>query len=103
MRIFLSFVFAMVFMIAGATPSHALVEGCDPDVWEATKATAEGRVAYDVAVSEEVSNQPDSVLALSCADQAFRVGASEGGSIFSGDFTQQMTQVVNQPLQDLLS
>ncbi|MGM0422189.1 MAG: hypothetical protein ACQEQL_03720 [Pseudomonadota bacterium] len=90
-------------MVSSPNDSHALVEGCRPDVWEATKATAEGRVAANVAAAEEVSNQPDSVLALSCADQAFRVSAAEGGQIFSGDFTSEMKQVVNDPMQEMLS
>lgn len=102
MRIALSLTLAFLFLVSSPNDSHALVEGCRPDVWEATKATAEGRVAANVAAAEEISNQPDSVLALSCADQAFRVSAHEGGQIFSGDFTSEMNQVVNDPMQEML-
>jgi hypothetical protein len=102
MRIVLSLTLAFLFLVSSPNDSHALVEGCRPDVWEATKATAEGRVASSVASSEEIVNQPDSVLALTCADQAFRVSANEGGQIFSGDFTSEMNQVVNDSMKELL-
>lgn len=47
---------------------------------------AKARVAMDVGVTEQMIRKPDSVLALTCFDQAARVSAQKGGKIFSGDF-----------------
>lgn len=79
------------------------MEGCDPQVWQAMKDKAQSRVAYDVAVTEEIIKKPDSTLALTCFDQAANQSAVDGGGIFSGDFSAEMGTVVNDALNDLLS
>ncbi|MEZ0222912.1 MAG: hypothetical protein ACAH83_00030 [Alphaproteobacteria bacterium] len=67
------------------------VEGCDPRVEKAQQSKATVRVAYDVAVTEEHIQKPDSVLSMTCFNQQAGINssgaASGGGGIFSGDFT----------------
>lgn len=103
MRIALSLILVFLFIVASPNMSAANVPGCREDVRAAAEATAEARVAGDVAANEEISNQPDSVHALTCSDQAFRVSSSEGGGIFSGDFTSEMNEIVQDPLQNIIS
>jgi hypothetical protein len=102
MRIIFTFIFTCLFFVSTSSVSQA-AEGCNPNVRDAQKAKAEVHVTNDVAVTEEIVKQNDSVLALTCFDQASRVSAAEGGSIFSGDFTNVMNDVVNDPLTNLLS
>ena len=63
-----------------------VVAGCSATVWNALTAKAEAQVAYDVAVTRQMINKPDSVLTLTCFDQAAGVSATNGGQIFSGNF-----------------
>ncbi|MFH1157967.1 MAG: hypothetical protein V1721_03670 [Pseudomonadota bacterium] len=76
-----------------------VVEGCNPLVMTAMKAKAQAQVAYDVAVISQLISQPDSVLAMSCFNQAANISAKTGGSIFSGDFTVQLTPIITPALQ----
>jgi hypothetical protein len=73
---------------APATP-----EGCDPLVEKAQQSKAEARVAYDVAVTEEHIQKPDSTLATTCFNNLSGINASGaaggGGTIFSGEFISQ--------------
>ena len=62
------------------------VAGCSATVWNALTAKAEAQVAYDVAVTRQMINKPDSVLTLTCFDKAAGVSATNGGAIFSGNF-----------------
>lgn len=103
MRILTLLLFSSLFFISTSQKAYALAEGCNPDVRAAQVAKAEAMVAADVAVTEEIVRQNDSVLALTCFDQASRVSASEGGAIFSGDFTNSVNQVVDGSLTNLLS
>jgi len=102
MKLFLSLVFCSLFIL-GAPQSASAVEGCDPVYWQAQKTAADARRAYDEAGVAENTHQNDSTLALSCFDQASRVSAYEAGQIFSGDFTSEMNDVVNDPVVNLLS
>lgn len=65
-------------------------EGCDPRVEKAQQSKATVRVAYDVAVTEEHIQKPDSVMSMTCFNQQAGINASGaasgGGGIFSGDF-----------------
>jgi hypothetical protein len=70
------------------------VAGCDPQVMDALTAKAEAQVAYDTAVTRELIDKPDSVLTLTCFDQAAGVSAKQGGAIFSGDFTTSLKTVM---------
>jgi len=90
------------FIAVSATPSYALTAGCDPAVWEAMKSRADAKVAYDVAVTEETIKKPDSVVAMTCFDQSTKVSAQNSGSIFSGDFSQEMSNVVGDSLDDFV-
>lgn len=70
-----------------STAAHAqAVEGCSPAVLDAMQKKAQARVAYDVAVTEQVVVKPDSVLALTCFGKAAGVSAERGGNLFSGSF-----------------
>ncbi len=89
----------LVFATQGALAAPA--SGCDPNVLKAMQAKAQAQVAYDVAVTEEIVNKPDSVLAMTCFNQAAGVSAADGGAIFSGDFTAGLTPVVGDALSDL--
>lgn len=73
---------------ASAQPNQGpnVVAGCDPNVWNALTAKADAQVAYDVAVTRQMINKPDSVLTLTCFDQAAGVSANVGGAIFSRSF-----------------
>jgi hypothetical protein len=67
---------------------------------KAMEAKAQAKVAYDVAVTDQIVNKPDSVLALTCFNQAAGVSAKDGGDIFSGDFTEDLTPIVSGALED---
>lgn len=58
--------------------------GCDPEFQQIQKNHAEAQVAADQAMAKEIIEQPDSVLALSCFDQAMAASA-KAGSIFSDE------------------
>ena len=102
-RIFRSFgkLFLSVVSVSCITFSsaQAQVEGCNPLVMDAMIAKAQAQVAYDVAVISQLISQPDSVLAMSCFNQAANISAKQGGSIFSGDFTVQLEPLITPALQ----
>jgi hypothetical protein len=85
-------------LVMTGTAQASPVEGCDPKVMDAMQATAQARVAADKSVDDEIYTQDDSVLALTCFDQSAKVSADMGGQIFSGDFTKDITPVVNDAL-----
>ncbi len=78
---------------AAAAPAN-VVAGCNVDVWKALTAKAEAQVAYDAAVTRQMINKPDSVLTLTCFDQAAAISAKNGGAIFGGDFTTQLQTIM---------
>ena len=71
-----------------------VVAGCNQDVWNALVAKSNAQVAYDAAVTREMINKPDSVLTLTCFDQAAGISAKTGGNIFSGDFTPDLQNIM---------
>jgi hypothetical protein len=79
---------------AMAAPPANVVAGCNQDVWNALSAKAEAQVAYDDAVIRQFINKPDSVLTLTCFDQAAGVSAAQGGAIFAGNFTTQLQTIM---------
>lgn len=85
-------------------PSYAAfaapIEGCDPKVLAAMQAKAQAQVAYDVAITDQMINKPDSVLATTCFNQSAGVSAKEGGAIFSEDFTADLDPVVSTALEN---
>lgn len=76
------------------SPANALTPGCNADVWDAMTARAQAQLAYDTAVVEEIIEQPDSVLMLTCFDDSLHVTAENGGEIFSGTFNNRLSDVV---------
>ena len=101
-KLFLSVVFVSCITFSSVQaqlPPPNLVEGCNPLVMDAMKAKAQAQVAYDVAVISQLISQPDSVLAMSCFNQAANISAKEGGAIFSGDFTLQLEPLITPALQ----
>lgn len=82
--------------------SAAVAQTCDPQVMDAMQAKAKARVAYDVATTEEIIKKPDSVLAMTCFNQAAGVSAADSGAIFSGDFTSELTPIIEPALSEML-
>jgi hypothetical protein len=74
------------------------VEGCDPRVMTAMQATAQARIAASKAIDDEIYDQDDSVLAMTCFNKAAAVSAQQAGMIFSGDFTASLAPVVEDAL-----
>lgn len=88
-RLFLAALTALCIMMLASAAKAQVIEGCDPAVMTTAQAKAQARVAYDVAVTEETIDKPDSVLAMTCFNNLAGWagdGATGGGSIFSGDF-----------------
>lgn len=81
-----------VAMAANDTP------GCNSKVMDAMNAKAQAKVAYDVAATEQIIKKPDSVLALTCFNNAAGIAAAEGGKIFSGDFSSSLAPVISDAL-----
>ncbi len=75
------------FAASAGTPA----EGCDVKVQQAQEARAEVRTAYDVDVTEEHIEKPDSTMATTCLNDLSGVMAggntNNDGGVFSGDFT----------------
>ncbi len=72
----------------------APVKGCNQTVLTAMEKKAQARVAYDVAMTEQVLTKPDSVLFMSCFNNSAGNSAQQIGSIFSGDYTAGLTNIV---------
>jgi hypothetical protein len=68
--------------------------GCEQKVFDAMNHKADARNAYDVASTEQVIDQPDSILALTCFNNAAGEAAVNIGSMFSGDFTTPLSKIV---------
>ena len=85
------------------SPANAVTPGCNADVWDAMVARAQAQLAYDVAVIEEIIEQPDSVLMLTCFDDSLHVTAENAGEIFSGTFNNRMDDVVGQATDTFVS
>ena len=85
-------IFTLVSIGAYAAPPST-AEGCDPKVEKAQQSRAEVKVAYDVNVTEEHIEKPDSTMATTCFNDLAGIDASGsgigGGTIFSGDFINQ--------------
>jgi hypothetical protein len=92
------FLAAACLLFATAAQAGTTVEGCDPRVMAAMQATAQARVAVSKSIDDEIYDQDDSVLALTCFNQAATVAAQQAGKIFSGDFTADLAPVVNDAL-----
>ena len=104
MQRYITFLFTCFVFISLSSVSFAQSSpGCDNRVKDAQDGVADLRVLNEVAINEHITPEPDSVLAMTCFDQSSRISAAEGGSIFSGDFTDAMNDVVNDPLSHLLS
>jgi len=91
------FTFSVLGIACFSLPAFAqqnVVAGCNANVWKAMTAKADAQVAYDVAVTRQMINKPDSVLTLTCFDQAAGVSATAGGAIFSGDFAAPLSGVM---------
>lgn len=99
-RLIFSFLSIACLVLVSHGALAAPVEGCDPLVLAAMEAKAKARVAYDVAVIEQLTDKPDSVLALTCFNQAAGVSAKKGGEIFSGDLTPDLGPIIEPALKD---
>ena len=72
----------------GTTP------GCDSRVLTAMQDKANARDAYDVAATEQVINKPDSILAMTCFNDAAGEAATKLGPMFSGDYSTPLSKIV---------
>jgi hypothetical protein len=95
-RFSMRFVFAVSLVCLVATAQGAFAappEGCDQKVQDAQNARAKVDTAYDVNVTEEHLQKPDSTMATTCLNDLAGIDASGsgvgGGTIFSGDFISQ--------------
>lgn len=100
--IFTKTAYTILLALGAVLISHASIAapmtGCDPKVLAALEAKAQAKVAADVATTDEIIKKPDSVLAMTCFNQAAGVSAVKGGTIFSGDFTNSLTPIVSDAL-----
>lgn len=85
-KLFFMFLSVACLVFFSTAARAAGVEGCNPAVTTAMNAKAQAQVAYDVAVTEQTVDKPDSVLALNCFNKAAGVSAERGGNLFSGSF-----------------
>ncbi|MEZ0224452.1 MAG: hypothetical protein ACAH83_07865 [Alphaproteobacteria bacterium] len=67
--------------------------GCERKVLDAMSAKANARVAYDVATTEQIVDKPDSILAMTCFNNAAG-SAALLGQMFGGDFTTPLSKIV---------
>lgn len=87
-------------LVFAATSAHAqAVPGCNPQVLDGMQKKAQAKVAADVAMTESIVDKPDSVLAMTCINNAAGTSAQHGGSIFSGDFTTGLQPVIEEALR----
>lgn len=99
-RRFLPMVMAMGLAVISTAAHAQAVEGCNPRVLDAMQQKAQAKVVYDVAVAEQITDKPDSVLNMSCFNQAASAAASVG-AMFSGDFTTDLAPVIVPALTSL--
>ncbi|MDD9901840.1 MAG: hypothetical protein OXT65_12765 [Alphaproteobacteria bacterium] len=90
-------------MVAGlmfqAAPAFAqAIEGCNPAVFAAMQSTGNAHVAASVSADDVVFEQDDSVLALTCFNQAAAISAYHGAQIWSGDFMPTLRSVIEDAL-----
>ncbi len=78
-----------------AAQAQTAAVGCNQEVMDAQRAMAQARRAEAAAVTAEIIPRPDSVLAMTCFNQAASVSAFQGGQIFSGDFRNGLAPVAN--------
>lgn len=99
-RLFAIALVATVLMSSSA--AFAQVEGCNPVVLDAMQQKAQAKVVYDTSVAEQITDKPDSVLAMTCFNQAAGVSGSTGAT-FSGDFTTDLTAVITPALTNFFT
>lgn len=97
-RIVLSALSLACFVFASSTVHAQPVPGCNPQVLDAMQKKAQAKVATDVAMTESITDKPDSVLAMTCFNNAAGTSANHGGSIFSGDFTTSLQPIIEDAL-----
>lgn len=100
-----SFLAAMAVFVALSVPTtvFAAAEGCNPQVIDAMQKAAQAKVAADKAATEQMIDKPDSVLTMTCFNQAAGVSAKLGGAIFTGDFTADIEPIVKDALESFKS
>lgn len=95
-----SFFAALAVFVALSAPAtvFAAAEGCNPQVIDAMQKAAQAKVAADKAATEQIIDKPDSVLTMTCFNQAAGVSAKLGGAIFTGDFTADIEPIIKDAL-----
>ena len=87
-------------LLASHSAISAPVEGCSTEVMTALKAKAKAKMAYDKAVTEQVVDRPDSVLAMTCFNESAGMAASKAGQTFSGDFVSESQNLTSSGMSD---
>jgi hypothetical protein len=79
----LSCAVCIAFAVPAAFADPSTVPGCDSAVTKAQQARAQAKVCADIAITNQLTHQPDSVLNLTCFNKSAAISAKEGGKIFS--------------------
>lgn len=102
--LFLSYILMACIVFTGQVVFAAgPVEGCDPRVMDAMNAAAQAKVAYDVAMMDEIIGDDDqcSVLELSGFENDSMFEARN--AVFSGPFDTDLTPIISGPVLQLAS
>lgn len=68
-----------------STAAWALPPGCDKEVLASMNKYAEAKVAYEVAVTDQVMKQPPSTLAMTCFNRSIKRMSKSSNQIASGE------------------
>jgi hypothetical protein len=99
-KLLLSFLSVACIMFCSHAVFADTAAGCDPKVIKAQQARAQAKVCLDVAITNEMTDQPDSVLAMTCFNKSAGNSAKAGGDIFSGDFKDDLAAIIDPALQN---
>lgn len=97
-RLAMAAVALAAFMFVSSSAFAQPVVGCNPRVLDAMQKKSQAKVAADVAMTETITDKPDSVLAMTCFNRAAGTSANHGGAIFSGDFTTGLAPIIEDAL-----
>lgn len=81
-------------VIPDPTRPSAIYPGCDPTAWEAMSARSRAYGLRDIAWTRQMIPQPESTMFSTCFPQAAKIAAKRGANIFSGDFLDDVNNVI---------
>jgi len=74
------------------------IPGCDTGIKNIIRNYAEAKVAYEVAVIDEMIDKPRSVLKMICFKDALKKSAESSSQIFSGSFWNNIEEYIDSSL-----